>query len=141
MFLYVATWASIDQFQSQIFIESLNLFAEMSNDVTILKDSFSIMISKFPMDEDEEYMHEKLSSILDSPIISEKAKYLLKIGIQKVNIFEKPKKGDKIQNTQLLETLVSRMEFVDMAKHSTNFQFKLDEDMTPLANELIENGS
>ena len=73
----------------------------MIDNIQILEHSFSIMVSKFPKndeDYDEAYLKKKLTDILESPIICEKAKFLLTKGINKLFIFEKPSNGENLQN-------------------------------------------
>ena len=63
------------------------------------------MVTKFPKnddDYDEAHLKKKLTNILESSK-NEKVKFLLKRGIDKLFIFEKPKNGEKIQDDQLLD--------------------------------------
>ena len=89
----------------------------MINEIDIVKDCYWIMVTKYPKDNedyDEEYLKHKLmpDNIIDSPNISEKAKCLLKIGVSKLFIFYKPKKGEKLKDDKLLGKVVNGMNFL-----------------------------
>ena len=108
MFLYVSTWQAIEG-QGILFIESLNLFAEIIEDIEILKNCFSIIVTKFPSDEEMEDLVEKLEKVLESPMIKPKAKILLEIGIKKIFIFNKPARNTVVELPTLLDEIVSGM--------------------------------
>jgi len=100
----------------------------MNDKIDILKESFSIIVTKFPQDEEKEDLVEKLESVLKSPMIGQKAKYLLEIGLKKLFIFRKPARNTSVENLTLLDEVVTGMEFLNMTQNRDNFRFVLEED-------------
>jgi hypothetical protein len=66
----------------------------MNDKIEVLENSFAIMVTKVPKELEKQVLMSKLESIQESPIISEKAKFLIQIAKDRVFIFEQPEKGE-----------------------------------------------
>ena len=98
--------AAITMSRSQLFTKSLQAFADMITDVSILEHNFAIMVTQIvDPDDDKDFIIGELTKVHSSGHIEAKAKQLLGFGIKNLHCYYKPKLG-KFKNETLLPEVI-----------------------------------
>ena len=106
--------SAIESSRRQLFLKSLEVFSDMITDVSILKESFAIMVNQIKnSDDDEESIKEDLTKVLESGRLTPKVKLLLEYGLKNLHCYYKPKLG-RFQDSILLPNLIKNLKFLDM---------------------------